>query len=611
MFKRRRFAFIKKFSIQARLRTAGLVSLAGLGITWYAAHLGLQESSLALSASKNATAAVQHQMNADMMHDALRGDVLAALLSPQGDAPASKQIIRDDLADHSATFREAIDKLALLDLDQAVRASLSQVMPALDAYLAAANTIADAALINPATGQNQLAAFTLSFKHLETEMGTLGASIEQRAAASADEATIAIAARKSQMTVAAVLVALALIGTSFLLSRSINGPLNRVRAAINEVTNGNFEGRFSSFQRGSDLSDVVSEIAEALEKLRARLREAARMELSVRERQVSQAVVVDALSIGLERLSQGNLSETLDAAFDEDYEGLRQNFNLTVARLNQTMAEVVGGARNIRRRVETISEETGDLSRRTNNQAATLEETAAALDNLTASVKAAAESARKVEGIVQSARGEAEASGQVVLVAAEAMTGIEKSSEQISQIIGVIDDIAFQTNLLALNAGVEAARAGEAGRGFAVVASEVRALAQRSSDASRQIKGLISSSTQLVSRGVASVGAAGQALTNMADRVSQISTLVSGITSAAVEQSNGLAEVNIGVTQLDQVAQKNASMVENSMNTVESLKHDVVGLDHLVSQFTTIPVARGGADQHAKPALRAVAGQRH
>ncbi|MEO8245111.1 MAG: methyl-accepting chemotaxis protein, partial [bacterium] len=224
------------------------------------------------------------------------------------------------------------------------------------------------------------------------------------------------------------------------------------------------------------------------------------------------------------------------------------------------------------------------------NQAATLEETAAALDELTTSVRSAATGAREVETIVQSARREAEDSGKVVLGAVEAMNGIERSSDQISQIIGVIDDIAFQTNLLALNAGVEAARAGDAGRGFAVVASEVRALAQRSSDASKEIKTLISTSSQLVGRGVEAVGSAGKALNTMVDRVSHISTLISGIATGASEQSSALAEVNVGVTQLDQVAQRNASMVEQSTNATQALQQAAVGLDSLVAYFTTTGV---------------------
>ena len=337
--------------------------------------------------------------------------------------------------------------------------------------------------------------------------------------------------------------------------------------------------------------------------MRIRLREAVEMEAKIQLQQIDQQQVVAALSVGLGNLSAGDLGHTIDTAFSEEYEALRENFNGLVNRLSQTITQVVTSARSIRAQSGRLSEASEDLARRTENQAATLEETAAALDELTASVKSAATSAREVETIVQNAQREAGESAQVVLNAVEAMAGIERSSDQISQIIGVIDDIAFQTNLLALNAGVEAARAGEAGKGFAVVASEVRALAQRSSDASKEIKTLISSSAKFVGRGVDAVGGAGQALNLLVGRITHISTLVSGIATGAAEQSTALVEVNVGVTQLDQVAQRNAAMVEESSTSTAALQTEVIGLDKLVSYFTTQSADRGPAANQ----LRAVA----
>jgi methyl-accepting chemotaxis protein len=249
------------------------------------------------------------------------------------------------------------------------------------------------------------------------------------------------------------------------------------------------------------------------------------------------------------------------------------------------MAQVIEASDGIKRGSGEISQASDDLSNRTENQAATLEETAAALDQLTASVKSAADGARSVEAIVTDARDEAVKSGTVVRSAVEAMTNIERSSEQISQIIGVIDDIAFQTNLLALNAGVEAARAGDAGKGFAVVASEVRALAQRSSEAAHQIKELIGGSAHEVENGVELVGKAGAALESIVGQVSNISQLVTEIATSAREQSSGLNEINIGVTQLDQVTQQNAAMVEQSTAASHLLQKDALSLASLVERF--------------------------
>jgi len=375
-------------------------------------------------------------------------------------------------------------------------------------------------------------------------------------------------------------IAVALGG--LLLARGVTRPINRTAGAVKSIADGRLETTVVDTGR----SDEIGAIAKSLDALRQKLLVAASIEAE-RDRQAEvQRLVVDELGIGLTELSEGNLAQSIDTQFSAEYEKLRANFNETVDKLHETITIVVETAESIRSRSREISQSSEDLSRRTENQAATLEETAASLDELTASIRTAAESAKEVEGIVRSARNEAEESGKVVQGAVKAMTEIESSSDQISQIIGVIDDIAFQTNLLALNAGVEAARAGDAGKGFAVVASEVRALAQRSSAAAREIKTLISASTQHVGRGVEQVGRAGTALENIVARVSHISTLVSNIASAAAEQSTGLAEINLGVTQLDQVTQQNAAMVEQSTAASQSMNQEATGLAELVAQFT-------------------------
>jgi methyl-accepting chemotaxis protein len=268
---------------------------------------------------------------------------------------------------------------------------------------------------------------------------------------------------------------------------------------------------------------------------------------------------------------------------------LRQDFNDTVAKLSHLIAQVIEASESIRARSTEISRSSEDLAARTETQAATLEETAAALEQITASVNAAASSAKEVESVVMHARNDVEASGRVVQGAVNAMNEIESSSSQISQIIGVIDDIAFQTNLLALNAGVEAARAGDAGRGFAVVASEVRALAQRSSLAAKEIKVLISASSQHVHSGVQQVDGAGKALSAVVSQVAQILKLVTDMASGSLEQAHGLNEINIGVAQLDQVTQHNAAMVEESGAATHALNQEAVGMTSLVGQFKIRP----------------------
>ena len=586
MFKRR-FSLIKNFSIPARLHTAGALALIGVAATCFAGYTGLQSSNAGLAAAINATSAVLHVKQADMMHDALRADVLYALQTgPAGGRDQHAEIIADVDA-HVTEFKDNFALFDTLDLTADIRDTVVRAEPLIETYLAAAQDIAALALIDSAAGKSKFESFMAEFSALEVELGVLGEAIEAQGRTAGVEATRVNDFLIQVVLGSALVVALIVFTTNFLLARSITRPLNRVKIAIKEVATGNLGGRYSEFERVSDLNDEVSEIAEFLEILRVRLREAVAMEAEIKRTQQDQASIVAALSIGLENLSNGNLTQQIDQPFSADYETLRGNYNRTVEQLNQTMTQVVGASRSIRARADDITQSATDLAQRTENQAATLEETAAALDHLTSSVKAAAAGAKEVETIVQHARQEAEDNGKVVLRAVDAMNGIERSSEQISRIIGVIDDIAFQTNLLALNAGVEAARAGDSGRGFAVVASEVRALAQRSSDASKEIKELIGSSTQLVGRGVEAVGSAGKALTSLVDRVTHISTLVSGIATGASQQSVALAEVNLGVTQLDQVTQRNAAMVEQSMTSTQALQQEAFSMDRLVSHFST------------------------
>ena len=284
---------------------------------------------------------------------------------------------------------------------------------------------------------------------------------------------------------------------------------------------------------------------------------------------------------------------------------LRADYNKTLDTLRGTVKEVVETSSSIERSVTELSQSSDDLARRTENQAVTLEETAAALDQMTGIVKSAADGAKSVEDVVTKARAEAEASGEVVESAVAAMTEIEESSEHISQIIRVIDDISFQTNLLALNAGVEAARAGDAGRGFAVVASEVRELALKSSDAAKEINTLIGGSREQVDRGVELVGKAGNALTNIVAQIANISSHVTQIAEGAVEQATGLQEINAGVSQLEKVTQLNAAMVQESTAACHLLDSDTNTLSELVAYFQV--VRDGEAKTTARPEGEAMA----
>ncbi|MDX7951956.1 PAS domain-containing methyl-accepting chemotaxis protein [Lichenihabitans sp. Uapishka_5] len=320
--------------------------------------------------------------------------------------------------------------------------------------------------------------------------------------------------------------------------------------------------------------------------------------------------VVKTLASGLDRLADGDLMYKLTDAFEPEFEQLRTDFNKTVDELNTALSSIAGNASAITAGSGEISSAAEDLSRRTEQQAASLAETAAALDEITATVKKSAQGAAHARDVVASAKADAERSGDVVAKAVQAMSAIERSSQQISQIIGVIDEIAFQTNLLALNAGVEAARAGESGRGFAVVASEVRALAQRSAEAAKDIKGLISTSSVHVSQGVGLVGDAGQALDRIATQVADINGVVVDIATSAQEQATALQEVNTAINQMDQVTQQNAAMVEESTAASRSLTQEAEELTRMLDRFQTgaapaVDRARGRKQQGGRSAVRA------
>ena len=291
------------------------------------------------------------------------------------------------------------------------------------------------------------------------------------------------------------------------------------------------------------------------------------------------------IGAGLAELAANNLSCRIEEEIDPTFERLRSDYNQAASQLHDSVRGIVSNTSEIRAAISDIAQASEDLSRRTEQQAASLEETAAALQEITNTVRRTADASKSAGQAVAQARAKADESGSVVRDAEVAMGKIEGSAKQIAQIIGVIDEIAFQTNLLALNAGVEAARAGDAGRGFAVVASEVRALAQRSAGAAKEIKTLISASSEQVSRGVQLVGATGRALSDIAECVISVDGIVSEIAAGAQEQAIGLAEVNTAVNEMDKVTQQNAAMVEQSTAATHSVAKETESLAISAGRF--------------------------
>lgn len=315
------------------------------------------------------------------------------------------------------------------------------------------------------------------------------------------------------------------------------------------------------------------------------------------------------LTDGINRMASRDLTQPIPTPEESDfpvrYNQVRESFNGLMHTLGEAMVTIQGSASSLNSRASEVSRSAEDLSSRTETQAATLEETAAAVEEITVSMRSSADATTKANQTISETRLSAEQGSVVARNAIEKMQEIEESSRKISQIISVIDDIAFQTNLLALNAGVEAARAGEAGRGFAVVASEVRALAQRSSDSANEIKALINLSSGHVENGVALVGETGQALSRMVGDINHTAELTSEVASSSQQQATGLAEINAGVSELDKVTQQNAAMVEETTAAAISMQQDVSVLSELIGSFQ-VSASGGHGHRPQVPDLRIV-----
>ncbi|WP_427789415.1 methyl-accepting chemotaxis protein [Brevundimonas diminuta] len=606
---------LQNLSVPKKLILSFLAVIAACGaatliVLWCVASLQRADaadmtSREVMKASDRLLAAAVEQQNAMRGYVASRDPVFIEAFN-QGGADVKARLA--DLAASDAEGAYAAEQKALIAASAAYEKSADDIM---------------ALARDPATHEVALAqlASAARLTDIRAAVGSIrdreGAQASARAAAKASAFTQAYVA----FAIGGVLALGIAMAAALWLIGALSRPVEAMTRAMGRLADGDLNiaipavGRRDEIGRMADAVLTFKQNAEEKVRLEAdaetiRLAaEADRQAQAERDAEAArqQARVVDGVAKGLERLSGGQLAFRLNDPFAPEYEALRTDFNAAMDRLQGVMRVIVERAAAIGASAREISQASDDLSRRTEQQAASLEETAAALEQITATVARSAEGAIEAGGVVRGARSEAVEGQAVVGRAIAAMGAIEQSSNQIGAIIGVIDEIAFQTNLLALNAGVEAARAGDAGRGFAVVASEVRALAQRSASAAKEIKTLISESSRQVGAGVALVGDTGQALERIAGQIERLTLIAEEIAASSQEQSSGLQQVNIAVNQMDQVTQQNAAMVEQSTAASHALASDAAEMDRMMGQFALDDVRDLDARGRMEALARAVA----
>lgn len=522
------------------------------------------------------------------------------------------------------TAREEVAKIKASSTDAAVTATLDTLATELATYETAIQSVHDVIksrnqVINESmnVAGDQLSTSVEQLKlDLKKTQDTLGPQIQST--------------METAVVIGSTLAAIGLLMAGFIaffIARSITVPVGQITSAMGSLADNKLDTVIPGLDHKSEIG-LMAKAVDVFKQNAIKIRDLAAQEAALQEKnadlQSNIATVVDAAVAGdftrritkqydnpdldrfaanvntlvqsvdtgiaetgrvISALAKGDLTESMEGRYQGVFANLQTNVNETMTSLRNLMQQVRQSADAINGGADEIRQASNDLSKRTETQAASLEETSSALEEITVAVKTSTERAQDSSKMVTEARQFAEASSGVVGEATSAMSRIEQASKEISQIINVIDEIAFQTNLLALNAGVEAARAGEAGKGFAVVAQEVRELAQRSATAAKDIKTLITKSSQEVQTGVDLVSSTGQALSDIQVKVVGIASQVTSIATAAQEQSTGLNEVNMAVNQMDQMTQQNAAMVEEAAASTAKLAEETAHLRSLVARF--------------------------
>jgi methyl-accepting chemotaxis protein len=510
---------IRNLGIRTKLLLLALLGLAFVLTVATAGYRGVGQLQHASQDMRGKFSALRNTLEADMMHDAVRSDVLATLRAASLNDSVQLEATAQDLKDHGALFRDALAKNDALAVNPAIKTALGQVKPHLVAYLAEAEQIAQLAQSDAAAANVRLPEFQRVFVTLEDEQRKLHDLVEASNNASSKQMDAAAATANTTLLAVTLLASVALLALSRLLGQHVLRSLHQALGMAKRIGHGDLEERSTTVRS----TDETGQLINAMNQMR------------------------------------------------------------------HALADIVGQVRRGAAAVQTAAEQIGHdnehLAHRTEQQAATLEETAASTEELAATIRESAQDARDASQRAANAADAAIRGGHIVEETVHTMHEVNASANRIADITAIIDGIAFQTNILALNAAVEAARAGEQGKGFAVVATEVRALAQRSAAAAKEIKELIATSTTKLQNGTALVAQTGTAMDEIITAVKSVTDLIARVAATTHEQGQGIDQVNQAITQLDQVAQQNAAQVEAASAAGQSLRNEVQGLTELVAQF--------------------------
>jgi len=528
---------------------------------------------------------LRNHMVGDMMHDAVRGTVFASLYGAASENPAAVRQASADLDEYAANYRKIMADNLKLAADPEIRTSLEATNRDVELYLSTARKMVDAATRGRGAAEAQFPGFNASFDRLEGSMEKIGLQFEDVLAAR----NAATRASSLWLLVVLTVVSFAVLAwTMRAVQRTVVLRLYALSESFKTMTGGDYGVPVD----GVGVADEIGEIASAADVMRLAA-------LGRQNAERDQQVVVAALAGGLQDLAARDLTRQIDTPWAPEYEMLRENFNRTAAELAAVMSQVAIAAEGVSTGADEIHSASSDLARRNELQAARVDQTSSTLGEVAANVQSSAASAKEVQRLIAEARREVIEGDAIVREAVDTMASVEQSSQEVGNIITLIEGIAFQTNLLALNAGVEAARAGEAGKGFAVVANEVRALAQRSAEAANEITALIKASADQVSRGVALVGKTGDAFGSITANVGTIDTYVRSIAEASQGQADSLQQVSAAASDIGRTTQANAAMVEEASAAASNLARQSSDLRALVGAFR-IDGAGGSAGGDAR-----------